>query len=367
MLTPNAQKVLENQAYRIVGHHSAVKTCGWTKKMIKQEGGCYKLKFYGIMSHQCLQMTTSLSCGNRCIFCWRGYKAPVSKEWIWQTDEPELILDSSIKEHIQLLAGYKGNSKTNQALFQQSKNVKHVALSLTGEPILYPKINELLNLFHEHHISTFLVTNSQYPDEIKNLGNVTQLYCSLDAPNKEILKKVDVPLFTDYWERSQRSLEELSKKKCRTCIRITLIAGINDMEPENYARQINIASPDFIEVKSYMFVGESKMRLKLENMPWHEDIVAFSKKMLKNLPDYELVTEHVSSRVVLLAKKKFFKDGKWYTWIDFKKYFELLKSGKDFSTEDYMLPTPEIGFSNRNTRKEAGKEKIITTEIDEQF
>jgi tRNA wybutosine-synthesizing protein 1 len=364
MLTNNAKSLLELQGYRIVGNHSAVKTCGWTKKMIKQEGSCYKHKFYGIRSNQCLQMTTSLSCGNRCIFCWRGYKAPVSKDWIWETDEPELILDGSIKEHIQLLAGYKGNSKTSQDLFKESRSVKHVALSLTGEPIIYPKINEFLKLCHDHKISTFLVTNSQYPDEIKHIEHVTQLYCSLDAPNREILKKVDVPLFTDFWERSQRSLEELREKKCRTCIRITLIAGINDAEPENYAKQINIASPDFVEIKSYMFVGESKMRLKLENMPWHEDIVDFSTKMLINMPEYELVTEHVPSRVVLLAKKKFKIDGKWHTWIDFDKYFELLKSGKEFSAEDYTLPTPEVGFSGRNTRKEAGKEKI-DSQLDE--
>lgn len=357
MLTPNAKKLLETQGYRIVGNHSAVKTCGWTKKMIKQEGSCYKMKFYGIRSHQCLQMTTSLSCGNRCIFCWRGYKAPVSKEWIWETDEPQMILDGSIKEHITLLAGYKGNSKTSQELFKQSKEVKHVALSLTGEPIIYPKINEILDLFHKNKISTFLVTNSQYPEEIKNIKNVTQLYCSLDAPNKELLKKIDVPLFSDYWERSQKSLEELRKKNYRTCIRITLIAGINDVEPENYARQINLASPDFVEVKSYMFIGESKLRLKLENMPWHEDIVDFSKKILTHLPEYDLVTEHVPSRVVLLAKKKFLKNGKWNTWIDFSKYFALLEKGKEFSAEDYLLPTPEVGFSGRNTRKEAGKDK----------
>ena len=36
---------LEKQAYRMAGNHSAVKVCGWTKKLIRNEGGCYKLKF----------------------------------------------------------------------------------------------------------------------------------------------------------------------------------------------------------------------------------------------------------------------------------------------------------------------------------
>ena len=154
MLTENGKKLLENQAYRIVGNHSAVKTCGWTKKMIKQEGSCYKMSFYGIRTHQCMQMTTSLSCGNRCVFCWRGYKAPVSKKWEWKTDEPEFIINKSIEEHNDLLAGYKGNYKTNQTFFKESKDVKHVALSLTGEPIIYPKINEILDAFHKKGISS---------------------------------------------------------------------------------------------------------------------------------------------------------------------------------------------------------------------
>ena len=40
-------KKRQNEGYRLVGNHSAVKTCGWTKSMIRGQGGCYKLKFYG--------------------------------------------------------------------------------------------------------------------------------------------------------------------------------------------------------------------------------------------------------------------------------------------------------------------------------
>src|SRR3990172_2924898 len=104
-LTPASKALLEKQQYRIIGNHSAVKVCGWTKKMLKGEGGCYKLKFYGIMSHQCLQMTTSISCANRCTFCWRDYKAPVSKEWKWEIDDPVMIVENSIMQHKKLLDG----------------------------------------------------------------------------------------------------------------------------------------------------------------------------------------------------------------------------------------------------------------------
>lgn len=36
-----------------------------------------------------------------------------------------------------------------------------------GEPIMYPRINELVRILHGHEISTFLVTNAQFPDAIR--------------------------------------------------------------------------------------------------------------------------------------------------------------------------------------------------------
>jgi len=199
MLTQAAIQELEKQHYKIVGSHSSVKTCGWTKNMIKGTGGCYKLKFYGIMSNQCMQMTTSISCANRCTFCWRGYKAPVSKDWKWNIDDPEKIFNGSVKAHHDLLSGFGGEEKANKSAYQASKTIKHVALSLTGEPIIYPRINELIDKFNREGISTFLVTNAQYPEQIKNLNPITQLYISLDAPNKELLKEIDKPIFEDYF------------------------------------------------------------------------------------------------------------------------------------------------------------------------
>lgn len=347
MLTESARQELERQQYRIIGSHSAVKTCGWTKRMVRDGGGCYKLKFYGIMSHQCLQMTTSMSCANRCTFCWRGYKAPVSKEWKWEVDEPQEILEGSLKAHEQLLVGFKGNEKANRALYEQSRNVRHVALSLTGEPITYPRINEVIKLFHERKISTFLVTNATYPEQIRDLTPVTQLYVSIDAPNKELLKQVDVPLFQDYWERQQASLAHLAKKQHRTCIRLTMIKGVNDVEPEGYAALISKGDPDFIEVKAYMHVGASQRRLSREQMPEHDEVLAFSKRVLAHLPEYALVSEHVPSRVVLLAKRSFFS-GTWRTWIDFDRFFTL----DNPRSAEYMRETPETGIRSAHVNEE---------------
>lgn len=350
MLSSTAKGILEKQQYKVVGEHSAVKTCGWTKKMIVGEGGCYKLKFYGIMSNQCMQMTTSISCANRCTFCWRGYKAPVSKEWKWNVDDPEMIVKESKVAHQKLLNGYKGHPRVHMGAYRASHTIKHVALSLTGEPITYPRINEAIAAFHRDGISTFLVTNAQYPDAIRTLDPITQLYVSIDAPNKELLKTVDVPLFPDYWERFLASLDALAEKKQRTCVRLTMIKELNMVDLQGYASLIQRADPDFVEIKAYMFVGASRQRLAKKNMPFHEDIVAFSKALMKKLPGYEIVSEHIPSRVVLCAKRSYKKDGQWHTWIHFPRFHALVKEGKDFTAEEYCLRTPETGISGKGTR-----------------
>ncbi|MBI2665713.1 4-demethylwyosine synthase TYW1, partial [Candidatus Woesearchaeota archaeon] len=57
MISKEIRENFEKQQYRMVGNHSAVKVCSWTKQMIRGKGGCYKFKFYGIKSNQCMQMT----------------------------------------------------------------------------------------------------------------------------------------------------------------------------------------------------------------------------------------------------------------------------------------------------------------------
>ncbi|NOZ80806.1 MAG: 4-demethylwyosine synthase TYW1 [DPANN group archaeon] len=327
-LSKAGQENMIRQHYKLVGSHSAVKTCGWTRSVLRGRGGCYKLKFYGIRSHQCMQMTTSISCANRCTFCWRDYKAPVSKTWDWKMDDPDFILEESRKAHNSLLIGFRGNDQSPKNILEEAQTVRHVALSLTGEPITYPKINELIRKFHGERISTFLVTNAQYPDEIRKLEPVTQLYLSIDAPDKDILREVDRPLFSDYWERMQASLDAMAEKEGRTCIRLTIIKGINDVKPEKYAELIGRGNPDFVEVKAYMFIGASMERLEKKNMPDHQEVKDFAERILPHLSDYEFVSEHVPSRVVLLAKKSYRKK----TWIDFDGFFRAFDRRMDNKT-----------------------------------
>ncbi|NXB30248.1 TYW1 synthase, partial [Eulacestoma nigropectus] len=94
--------------YKLIGSHSGVKLCRWTKSMLRGRGGCYKHTFYGIESHRCMEATPSLACANKCVFCWRHHTNPVGTEWRWKMDQPEVILQEAIENHQNMIKQFKG-------------------------------------------------------------------------------------------------------------------------------------------------------------------------------------------------------------------------------------------------------------------
>ena len=99
MVTKLQRKALTKEGYKVIGTHSAVKICRWTKNQLRGRGGCYKHTFYGITSYQCMEATPSLACANKCVFCWRHHKNPVGTEWRWKEDPPEMIISEAIRLH----------------------------------------------------------------------------------------------------------------------------------------------------------------------------------------------------------------------------------------------------------------------------
>ncbi|KAK3758165.1 hypothetical protein RRG08_060822 [Elysia crispata] len=365
MITPLLRESLEKQGYKLIGSHSGVKLCRWTKSMLRGRGGCYKHTFYGIESHRCMETTPSLACANKCVFCWRHHTNPVGTEWKWTMDEPQAIFDGALNNHTKLIKQFRGVPGVKPDRFAEAMTPQHCALSLVGEPIMYPQINQFIRLLHGRHISSFLVTNAQFPQEIRDLLPVTQLYVSVDAATKDSLKKIDRPLFKDFWQRFIDSLTALRDKGQRTVYRLTLVKAWNTEELDNYAKLVSLGNPDFIEVKGVTYCGESKAsNLTMENVPWHEEVVKFVKELESRLPDYGLASEHEHSNCLLLAHNKFKRDGHWWTWIDYPKFHELWhkydkSEGKEtFSSSDYMAPTPhwavfgaaEQGFDPAETR-----------------
>lgn len=306
------KKLLERQQYGIIGNNSAVKLCTWLKKSLRDQGVCYKEKFYGIRSHLCCQMTPDVNfCQNSCVFCWRNLEGTERTMDETIIDEPNLIIEESIKKQKKLISGFGGYDKVNRKKLKEAQEPMHFAISLAGEPTLYPKLAELIKELHKKRKTTFLVTNGLLPEKLEELEKKkalpTQLYVSLDAPNKELFFKIDRCTLKDGWERLMKTLDVLKslrqKHSTRTCLRITLIKGINDVHPEQYAKLIESSDAMFVEVKSYMHVGSSRERLQIENMPLHEDIISFSDKIGKHC-GYKIIDEQIPSRVVLMMKEE---------------------------------------------------------------
>ncbi|KAB0404304.1 hypothetical protein E2I00_004635 [Balaenoptera physalus] len=384
------------------------------KSMLRGRGGCYKHTFYGIESHRCMETTPSLACANKCVFCWRHHTNPVGTEWRWKMDQAEMILKEAIENHQNMMKQFRGVPGVREERFEEGMTVKHCALSLVGEPIMYPEINRFLKLLHECKISSFLVTNAQFPAEIRNLKPVTQLYVSVDASTKESLKKIDRPLFKDFWQRFLDSLKALAAKnkisypirnsipecptpmsfpanscsflslpilfdlsKYRTSffffqallavipdslsyesdMRLTLVKAWNVDELQAYARLVSLGNPDFIEVKGVTYCGESSASsLTMANVPWHEEVVRFVCELVDLIADYEIACEHEHSNCLLIAHKKFKIGREWWTWIDYSRFQELIQEYEDsggsktFSAKDYMAKTPHWALFGANER-----------------
>ncbi len=300
---------LRKAGYVLLGknRHSAVKVCLWCKKSICGDGHCYKQEFYGINSHRCLQFTPSLPfCTHKCVFCWRDTSLTIPK-WAGEADSPKEIVDEALAAQRLLLNGFPGNPKADKALATQAREPKHAAISLAGEPTIYPHLGELIREFHSRGMTTFLVTNGLNPEALRALENEnslpTQLYVSLASHSKENYEAVSNPLVPDGWERFNESLELLAKLKgkTRTTLRMTLARGVNFEAAEEYAALVKKSQADFVEVKGYMALGSSRERLGVGAMPSFDEIQQFASALAKECGYLESAC-HEASRVVLLCK-----------------------------------------------------------------
>jgi tRNA wybutosine-synthesizing protein 1 len=298
------KKNLENQGYRLVGNHSAIKICSWTKKSLRREDICYKEKFYDTKCHLCVQMTPSIDfCSHRCNFCWRDI-SNTNPEFSGKIDSPKFIVDGCIKEFIKALEGYKGYKKVDKIKFKQINKPQQFAISLSGEPTLYPNLPGLILELKKRKINSFLVTNGTRPSMLKKLlekkAQPTQIYITLPATNEKDYLSICNPLIKGGWEKILQSLELVSKFK-RNVFRLTLVKNVNMEDIKGYAFLIKKYKPQKIECKGYMNVGFSKERLELHNMPYHKDVLKFAKELAK-LTKYKIKDQKKESRVVLLSK-----------------------------------------------------------------
>ena len=336
----------QNAGYRVVGEHkhSGVEICRWTKSRLKGKRNCYKA-VYGVKSHRCVQMTPALDfCTFSCKFCWRSFgpdRNKASRRW----DTPKDLVDAMILAQQKLLSGFGGNPLTPQEYFQQAQDPAHFAISLDGEPTLYPYIAELILEIKKRGATAFLVTNGTVPEKLQELldkkAQPTNIYLSVYATNAEDYKKITNAFIGKPFEVVLRSLELLKKfDEARTIFRMTLVRGENMKDPEGFAVLAKKTEPDFIEMKGYSWLGESKERLPISAMPTIEEMDAFASIIAKET-GYVLKARDVTSRVLILCK-----DEETWKW----------SLGKIKEQDSYFEET-------KKKLKEEGKKKQLSTTI----
>ena len=289
--------------YMRVGRNSAVEICRWTRSALLGKRMCYK-RWYGVYSHRCVQMTPNVGlCDFECPFCWRPHGrrgGPIS----W--DGPSEIVDGIIDAQRRLLVGYKGNPLVDGRLFLEAMFPRHVAISLDGEPAMYPWLRELVSEIRGRGMTAFLVTNGSVPGRLRGLRGVPphNLYISLYGPSEEVFERSARPLFRGAWERVMESLSmmgDFEDAGSNTLLRLTMVRGLNMSDPDGYSRIIGSARPMFVELKGYTWVGESTRRLTIDAMPTLGELESFAAE-LESRTGYRVADVDGRSRVVMLAR-----------------------------------------------------------------
>lgn len=326
------KKRMKKQYYEIVGNHSAVQICRWTKRSLRDEEVCYKQKFYGIKSHLCCQMTPWLGCQNKCIHCWRPIEFNFELEG--KINSPSEIIDKCILAQQKLLKGFNIDvnskkeqlSKANQEKYKEAQEPMQFAISLSGEPTIYSQIGDLIEELTKRGKTSFLVTNGLYPEKIKELAEnnqlPTQLYVSVNASNEKLYNEFHRSSVKDAWKKLNQTLEifsrftprttpkgvprDISKEiSTRSIFRMNLVRNLNmnDEHIEEYAEMIKKANPLFVEVKGFMSVGFARERLGYDRMPTDKEMKKFCEK-LANTTGLKILDSHERSRAYVLGKNK---------------------------------------------------------------
>lgn len=297
-----------------VSDHSTVDVCHWTKRSFRHEGSCYKHKFYGISTHRCMEFSPAgMYCENRCVYCWRPMEFYDSLTM--RPDNvapPEDILRELMAERRRLISGFYGDPRNDRQMIDESLLPSHYAISLSGEPTMYPRLPELIRHLKSLDAtkSVFLVTNGQEPAMIRRLQDEdalpTQLYLSCNAADYDSFIRINKPRYADSWERWNRTLDMLKTLDTRTVMRITLIRGYNDGEGQErpFADMLRRSSPHFVEIKSYMHVGRSTNRLQHSHMMEMEEVRRFSSQTARHSGMFSVMDESDISRIVVLQNQE---------------------------------------------------------------
>jgi wyosine [tRNA(Phe)-imidazoG37] synthetase (radical SAM superfamily) len=193
----------------------------------------------------------------------------------------------------------------------EAMNPNHAAISLDGEPFLYPKLDGLVSEFRDRNMTTFIVTNGTLPERIESLNSLpSQLYVTLPAPNEEIYKKVCRPMIKNGWSKISDTLDIVESLSCRTLVRLTAVKNLNISENyiKDYVKLIDKANPNFFEIKGFTLQARAlniNKRLNSEEsiqyfFPTYEYLEDLALKF-EEIGNFPLIYRNKASRDFLFA------------------------------------------------------------------
>ncbi len=167
----------------------------------------------------------------------------------------------------------------------EAMNPNHAAISLDGEPLLYPQIGGLVEEFRNRNMTSFIVTNGTLPEKIESLNSLpSQLYITLPAPNETVYKKVCRPMIKNGWSKISDTLDLVESLSCRSLVRITAVKNLNFSENyiKDYIKLIDKANPNFFEIKGFTLQAKAlKINERLKS----------DKTLQYYFPEYEYLEE----------------------------------------------------------------------------
>ena len=193
----------------------------------------------------------------------------------------------------------------------EAMNPNHAAISLDGEPLLYPKIGGLVEEFRNRNMTSFIVTNGTLPERIESLNSLpSQLYITLPAPNETVYKKVCRPMIKNGWNKISDTLDLVESLSCRSLVRITAVKNLNISENyiKDYIKLIDKANPNFFEIKGFTLQAKALMinkRLKSDKtlqyyFPEYEYLEELALKF-EEIGNFPLIYTNKASRDFLFA------------------------------------------------------------------
>ncbi|MHA1341260.1 MAG: radical SAM protein [Promethearchaeota archaeon] len=214
-----------------------------------------------------------------------------------------------------LLDKFVTNPADIKNVYKSAMKPCHAAISLDGEPMLYPYIGEFVAEFRRRGFTTFIVTNGTQPDVIKKLNEngmlPTILYVTLPPPVKNYYSKIFRPRIKGTWDKIRETLSQLKNLKIRTVLRLTSVRNLNLKEEliKGYVDVVKEAQPDFLDLKAFTLEGAAmdiSIRLGSKQpgsyyVPTFLELENYAKKICElSNGEFEIIREHVASKDILI-------------------------------------------------------------------